>query len=41
MRGDKIRTIRCQDDTVTCHTTGKKTTWKKYSRGDFSGILRD
>lgn len=41
MRGDKIRTIRCQDDTVTCHITGRKTTWKKYRRGNWSQLLRD
>lgn len=41
MRGDKIRTIRCQDDIVTCHITGRKTTWKKYKRGDWSQLLGD
>ena len=39
MRGDKIRTIRCQDDVVTCHVTGRKTTYKKYKRGDWSKLL--
>lgn len=41
MRGDKIRTIRVQDDTVTCHITDRKTTYKKYSRGDWSTLLGD
>jgi hypothetical protein len=39
MRGDKIRTIRIQDDVVTCHITGRKTTYKKYARGDWSKLL--
>lgn len=34
MRGDKVRTIRCQDDTVKCHQTGKKMRLKKYLRGE-------
>jgi len=38
MRGDKVRTIRQQDDVVTCHITGKKTSWKKYARGDWSDL---
>lgn len=33
MRGDKIRTIRFQDDQATDHETGKTTTAKKYMRG--------
>jgi len=35
-RGDKVRTIAIQRDQVLDHTTGKSTTYKKYSRGDFS-----
>ena len=33
MRGDKIRTIRFQDDIAVDHETNKKTTAKKYMRG--------
>lgn len=33
MRGDKIRTIRCQDGIVTCHRTGEKGSLKAYLRG--------
>jgi len=33
MRGDKIRTIRFQDNIVTDHNTGKKTTAQKYMNG--------
>lgn len=32
-RGDKIRTIRLQDDTVTNHITNKKMKASKYLRG--------
>lgn len=32
-RGDKIRTIRFQDDTATDHRNGKRTTSKKYLQG--------
>lgn len=38
MRGDKIRTIRCQDDTVTCHITGNKITYKEYYKGIWDGL---
>ena len=38
MRGDKIRTIRTQDDTVTDHLTGKKTSYRRYVNGDFSQL---
>lgn len=34
-RGDKIRTIRTQDDLVTDHQTGRTWSWKKYLRGDW------
>lgn len=33
MRGDKIRTIRFQDDIATDHESGRTTTAKKYMRG--------
>jgi peptide chain release factor 1 len=33
MRGDKVRTIRFQDDTMTDHITGKKTTATKFMKG--------
>ena len=33
MRGDKIRTIRFQDDLATDHKSGKTITAKKYMRG--------
>lgn len=33
MRGDKVRTIRFQDDTVTDHRTGKKMSAKKFMKG--------
>ncbi len=34
-RGDKVRTIRVQDDQVNDHVTGRFWTYKKYSRGDW------
>lgn len=33
MRGDKIRTIRLQDDIVVDHQTGKRTSASRYMRG--------
>lgn len=33
MRGDKIRTIRFQDDNITDHNTGKQITAKKFMKG--------
>jgi peptide chain release factor 1 len=39
MRGDKMRTIRVRDDRVTDHNTGRRTSFTKYSRGDFSDLL--
>jgi len=33
MRGDKVRTIRVQDNTVKDHQTGKKMRYEKYARG--------
>lgn len=38
MRGDKFRTCRVQHDQVVDHRTGKKTTWKRYSRGFVSDL---
>jgi len=35
MRGDKIRTYRFQDDTVTDHLSGKKASVKKVISGNF------
>ena len=40
MRGDKIRTIRYQDDVVTCERTGRKTQLKAYLRGDLSWLSK-
>jgi peptide chain release factor 1 len=34
-RGDKIRTLREQDDRVTDHRTGRTWSLKKWSRGDW------
>lgn len=38
-RGDKVRTIRVRDGIVTHHSTGSKTTYKKYFSGDFSELF--
>ncbi len=35
MRGDKRRTIRCQDGIVTDHITGQQWSFKKYERGNW------
>jgi peptide chain release factor 1 len=35
MRGDKIRTIRTQDDTVTDHRTGRHWRYRDYVRGEW------
>jgi peptide chain release factor 1 len=35
MRGDKIRTIRSQDDTVTDHRTGVRMRFRDYERGEW------
>ena len=40
MRGDKVRTIRTQDDTVTNHVTGGRCRYKKYARGDFGDLTK-
>ena len=34
MRGDKRRTIRCQDDVVNDHVTGRRWSFRDYARGD-------
>ncbi|MBS1722821.1 MAG: hypothetical protein JSS66_07570 [Armatimonadetes bacterium] len=34
MRGDKVRTIRCQDRTVKCELTGRKKALEKYLEGE-------
>lgn len=34
MRGDKRRTYRFQDDSIADHVTGRKTSCKKFMRGD-------
>lgn len=39
MRGDKIRTIRVQDDTVTDHRSGAKLELRKYLRGEWGDFL--
>lgn len=38
-RGDKIRTIRVRDNQVKNHLNGKKTTYDRYLKGDFSQLL--
>ena len=40
MRGDKVRTIRTQDDTVINHVTGGRCRYKKYARGDFGDLTK-
>ena len=35
MRGDKRRTIRCQDGVVTDHLTGRTWRFKEYARGEW------
>lgn len=40
MRGDKIRTYRFQDDTVTDHLSGKSASAKRVMKGDFSLLWR-
>lgn len=35
MRGDKRRTVRCQDAIVTDHVTGQRWSLRDYLRGDF------
>lgn len=38
-RGDKIRTIREQDDRVTDHRSNRQIRYKNYIRGDWTGLL--
>ena len=38
MRGDKIRTMQVHNDSVVDHRTGKRTTFKKFQKGDFSEL---
>jgi peptide chain release factor 1 len=40
MRGDKIRTIREQDDRVTDHRSNQQIRYKDYIRGNWDGLLR-
>ena len=40
MRGDKRRTIRVNDNTVTDHLLGKSTSWKEYQRGNLDAFTR-
>lgn len=37
-RGDKIRTIQVRNDKVNDHRSGKRTSYKKYQKGDFSEL---
>lgn len=39
MRGDKVRTYREQDDTVTDHQTGKRASLKSILIGDLTKVL--
>lgn len=39
MRGDKIRTIRVRDDTVTNHLNGRKVRYADYVKGDFDDLI--
>lgn len=38
MRGDKVRTVRTQDDQVTDHKSGRTIRFKDYSRGNWEGL---
>lgn len=38
MRGDKVRTYRFRDDSITDHKTGKSTSAKKFMRGDIEKL---
>lgn len=40
MRGDKIRTIQVRHNAVVDHLSGKKITYKDYSRGKLWGLKR-
>ena len=39
MRGDKVRTYRWQDDTVTDHQTGKRATLRRVLRGELEALV--
>jgi peptide chain release factor 1 len=39
-RSDKIRTIRMQDDTVTDHRTGRKTSVRRFLHGDLDDLVK-
>jgi peptide chain release factor 1 len=39
-RGDKRRTVAVQRDEVVDHQTGRRVTWKAYSRGHIAGLWR-
>ncbi|MEM9071260.1 MAG: peptide chain release factor-like protein [Myxococcota bacterium] len=39
MRGDKVRTIRAQDDWVTDHRTGRRIRLRDYQRGIWGDLL--
>jgi peptide chain release factor 1 len=38
-RGDKVRTIRCQDGLVTDHRLGRKLALEAYLRGDWDALI--
>ena len=38
MRGDKVRTIQVRNDVVIDHRTGKRMTYKQYSRGKLAEL---
>jgi peptide chain release factor 1 len=38
MRGDKRRTYRFQDDSIHDHDTGRKTSCKRFMRGDIETL---
>ncbi len=38
-RGDKVRTVRCQDGLVTDHRLGRKLRLEAYLRGDWDALL--
>jgi protein subunit release factor A len=38
-RGDKVRTVRCQDGLVTDHRLGRKVSLEAYLRGDWAALL--
>lgn len=39
-RGDKIRTVRLQDDTVTNHQNGKTMSASRYLKGEVASLVR-